>query len=133
LNNETNPLVDVRYFSLPGNEPNGRLLRHIFLRTRYVVSMAMVSCQFYTQNGKKRFCQEHVVNHDCFYRSRAAYEYVALLDVDEVLFPTRSPNYARLISLPIIESVAIISIVWLPDIDPSGKNATTCSSEWLSF
>ena len=67
----------VRRFGLPGHWPNEKLLRHFLFRHRYIVTMYM----------------EHIVNNDCYYRNTGDYQFVSLLDIDEVIVPTEAKDY----------------------------------------
>lgn len=64
--------VEVQKTKLPGGLPNIPGLQHMYLKDRL---------------SKKRQL-ELIPYNDCFYRNMYRYEYIALLDIDEVIMPT---------------------------------------------
>ncbi len=71
--------MDVRYITSPPPYPSSRLLLHFLFTNRYILTMYM----------------EHVLQNDCYYRAMLEYEYVAVLDIDELpIFPDLN-NYVE--------------------------------------
>jgi hypothetical protein len=60
--------VDLTPISLPGYQPNIQLLQHLYLKSKL--------------NNKRQ--NEVIPYNDCLYRNMYRYEYIALLDIDEV-------------------------------------------------
>lgn len=72
--------VDVTPISLPGYQPNLQLLQHLYLKSK--------------TNNKRQ--NELVPYNDCLYRNMYRYEYIALLDIDEVIMPIEHNNWSEL-------------------------------------
>ena len=72
--------VDLTPISLPGYQPNIGMLQHLYLKSKL--------------NHKRQ--NELIPYNDCLYRNMYRYEYVALLDIDEVIMPMRRRNWAQL-------------------------------------
>ncbi|TRY68744.1 hypothetical protein TCAL_02493 [Tigriopus californicus] len=72
--------VDLTNLSLPGNQPNLDLLRHLYLKHKIIHKR---------QN-------EVIPYNDCLYRSLFHYERVALLDFDEMIVPLMDYNWLDL-------------------------------------
>jgi len=72
--------VDVTPLTLPGGQPNDPRLRHIFLGKKV--------------NHKRQ--NEVIPYNDCLYRNLYQYEYIALLDIDEVIMPTQADGWKDL-------------------------------------
>lgn len=74
--------MEIHPISLPANYPNEPLLRHIFLENRHVTKML----------------QELVPYNDCFYKNIHLYNYILLLDIDEIFVPKKGRNYKEMLS-----------------------------------
>lgn len=72
--------VDVTPISLPGHQPNLPVLQHMYLKSKL--------------NNKRQ--NELIPYNDCLYRNMYRYEYVALLDIDEVIMPIKHNNWAEM-------------------------------------
>ena len=70
-------LVDVTPISLPGYQPNLPILQHMYLKSKL---------------WNKRH-NELIPYNDCLYRNMYRYEYIALLDIDEVIVPLQHTNW----------------------------------------
>ena len=73
-------LVDLTPLSLPGYQPNLSVLQHLFLHKK--------------RSHKRQ--NELIPYNDCLYRNMYKYEYIALLDIDEVILPLRHSNWAEM-------------------------------------
>jgi len=71
-------LVDVTPISLPGYQPNLPVLQHMYLKSKL--------------NNKRQ--NELIPYNDCLYRNLYRYDYIALLDIDEVITPIKHNNWA---------------------------------------
>jgi len=71
-------LVDVTPISLPGYQPNLPVLQHMYLKSKL--------------NNKRQ--NELIPYNDCLYRNLYRYDYIALLDIDEVITPIKHSNWA---------------------------------------
>ena len=70
--------VDLTPLSLPGYQPNMQMLQHLYLKSKL--------------NNKRQ--NEVIPYNDCLYRNMYRYEYIALLDIDEVIMPIKQDNWA---------------------------------------
>ena len=77
---ETKGYIDVRPISLPGGQPNIQPLQQLYLQ--YVLYN-----QLFT---------EMIHYNDCLYRNMYLYDYIALLDIDEVILPIAQGNWSVL-------------------------------------
>lgn len=75
--------VDVTPLTLPGGQPNDPRIRHVFLGKKV--------------NHKRQ--NEVIPYNDCLYRNLYQYEYIALLDIDEVIMPMKVANWKELMVL----------------------------------
>jgi len=73
----TKGLVDVSPISLPGYQPNLPYLQHMYLKKKL--------------NNKRQ--NELIPYNDCLYKNMYRYEYIALLDIDEVIVPIKHKNW----------------------------------------
>jgi hypothetical protein len=69
--------VDLTPLTLPGHQPNMHILQHLYLRSKL--------------NNKRQ--NEVIPYNDCLYRNIYRYQYVALLDIDEVIMPLKRDNW----------------------------------------
>jgi hypothetical protein len=72
--------VDLTPISLPGYQPNIQVLQHLYLKSK--------------TNNKRQ--NELIPYNDCLYRNMYRYEYIALLDIDEVIMPIEEDNWSDL-------------------------------------
>ncbi|CAG7815136.1 unnamed protein product [Allacma fusca] len=72
--------IDVTPLTLPGGQPNDPRIRHIYLGKKV--------------NHKRQ--NEVIPYNDCLYRNLYQYEYIALLDIDEVIMPMKGDNWKDL-------------------------------------
>ena len=72
--------VDVTPISLPGYQPNVKVLQHLYLKSK--------------TNNKRQ--NELIPYNDCLYRNIYRYDYIALLDIDEVIMPINGDNWSDL-------------------------------------
>ncbi|CAL8105281.1 unnamed protein product [Orchesella dallaii] len=77
---QTTGQVDVTPLTLPGGQPNDPRIRHIYLGKKV--------------NHKRQ--NEVIPYNDCLYRNLYNYEYIALLDIDEVIMPMKADNWKEL-------------------------------------
>ena len=77
---ESQNLIEVVPLTLPGFQPNLHLLRSLYLQRMM---------------GVKRL-NEIIPYNDCLYRNLYRYNFIVLLDIDEVLMPTSSYSWAGL-------------------------------------
>lgn len=77
---ERKGLVSVKQLTLPGSQPNAPFLQHLYLTRKYLHKR---------QN-------EVIPYNDCFYRNLYAYEFIALLDIDEVIMPVLNGTWHEL-------------------------------------
>ena len=71
-------LVEVTKISLPGNQPNLPGFRHLYLKKKLT--------------DKRQ--NELIPYNDCLYRNLYSFEYLALLDIDEIIMPLRHDNWS---------------------------------------
>ena len=75
--------VEVIQTSLPGNQPNMKILQHLYMKSKMTM----------------RLQQEQVIPlNDCLYRNMYRFEYIALMDNDEVIMPVQDDNWADLMT-----------------------------------
>jgi len=84
-------LVDVTPLSLPGYQPTLPGLQHMYLKSKV--------------NNKRQ--NELIPYNDCLYRNMYRYEYIALLDIDEVIMPLNHQNWSQLMEAVIVESLKV--------------------------
>lgn len=75
-------LVQLTKITLPGNQPNLPGFRHLYLKNKLTHKR---------QN-------ELVPYNDCLYRNLFSYNYLALLDIDEVIMPLQHANWSQLMA-----------------------------------
>lgn len=71
-------LVEMTKITLPGNLPNLPGFRHLYLKKKLT--------------DKRQ--NELIPYNDCLYRNLYSYEYLTLLDIDEVIMPLKHPNWS---------------------------------------
>jgi len=84
-------LVDVTPISLPGYQPNLPVLQHMYLKSKL--------------NNKRQ--NELIPYNDCLYRNMYRYEYIALLDIDEVIMPVEHNNWADMMEEAVKSSLEV--------------------------
>ena len=72
--------MDLTPISLPGYQPNIQVLQHLYLKSK--------------TNNKRQ--NELIPYNDCLYRNMYRYQYIALLDIDEVIMPIEEANWSDL-------------------------------------
>ncbi|CAG5104374.1 Protein of unknown function [Cotesia congregata] len=72
--------VDVTPLTLPGGQPNIPTFQHIYLKKK--------------TNQKRQ--NELIPYNDCLYKHMYEYEYIALLDIDEVIMPIKDFTWSQL-------------------------------------
>lgn len=75
-------LVQLTKITLPGTQPNLPGFRHLYLKNKLTHKR---------QN-------ELVPYNDCLYRNLFSYDYLALLDIDEVIMPLQHANWSQLMA-----------------------------------
>jgi hypothetical protein len=75
-------LIQVKKMSLPGSQPNLPELRHQYLKNQTV--------------GRRH--NEIISYNDCLYNNIYSYQYLVLLDIDEVIMPLVHGNWSQLIA-----------------------------------
>jgi hypothetical protein len=75
--------VDLTPISLPGDQPNLPGLRHLYLKSKII--------------NKRQ--NELIPYNDCLYRNLYSYDYIALLDTDEVIVPQDVSTWNELIEI----------------------------------
>lgn len=83
--------IDVTPISLPGYQPNMPNLQHLYLKRRL--------------NNKRQ--NELIPYNDCLYRNMYRYEYIALLDIDEVILPKQHSDWFGMMEEIIVKSMEI--------------------------
>jgi hypothetical protein len=78
---QKNGKIEVINTSLPAGIPNEPLIRHAFLKKRL--------------NVKRQ--TELLPYNDCFYRNMYKYDYIAVVDIDEVFIPKKHQNWTELL------------------------------------
>lgn len=84
-------IVDLTPISLPGYQPNLPGLQHMYLKSKL--------------NNKRQ--NELIPYNDCLYRNMYRYEYIALLDIDEVIMPLVHNNWAEMMEAVVEASLKI--------------------------
>jgi len=84
-------IVDVTPLTLPGYQPTMPGLQHMYLKSKV--------------NNKRQ--NELIPYNDCLYRNMYRYEYIALLDIDEVIMPLQHKNWSQLMDAVIVESLKV--------------------------
>jgi len=84
-------LVDVTPLSLPGYQPNLPILQHMYLKSKL--------------NNKRQ--NELIPYNDCLYRNMYRFEYIALLDIDEVIMPLKHNNWDDMMKEVIQKSLKV--------------------------
>nr|XP_027201491.1 uncharacterized protein LOC113795502 [Dermatophagoides pteronyssinus] len=74
--------VELTKISLPGHQPNLPGFRHLYLKNKLTHKR---------QN-------ELIPYNDCLYRNLYSYDYVALLDIDEIIMPIKHSNWSDLMA-----------------------------------
>lgn len=77
--------------TLPGGQPNLPGFQHLYLTKRV--------------NYKRQ--NELIPYNDCLYKNLYTYEYVALLDIDEVIMPIKSKNWSELMKVVLPKALKI--------------------------
>jgi hypothetical protein len=75
-------LIHLKKISLPGSQPNLPELRHQYLKNKTA----------------RRRQNEIVPYNDCLYNNIYSYQYVVLLDIDEVIIPLVHENWSQLLA-----------------------------------
>ncbi|XP_046915320.2 uncharacterized protein LOC124495918 [Dermatophagoides farinae] len=74
--------VELTKISLPGHQPNLPGFRHLYLKNKLT--------------NKRQ--NELIPYNDCLYRNLYSYNYVALLDIDEVIMPLKHSNWSDMMA-----------------------------------
>lgn len=80
--------VDVTPLTLPGGQPNLPGFQHMYLSKKI--------------NHKRQ--NELIPYNDCLYRNLYSYEYIALLDIDEVIMPVKSSSWRELMDTVLVKA-----------------------------
>ncbi|XP_077295621.1 uncharacterized protein LOC143917881 [Arctopsyche grandis] len=72
--------VSVTPLTLPGGQPNAPAFQHLYLTKK--------------TNNKRQ--NELIPYNDCLYKNLYSYEYIALLDIDEVIMPVKDTDWGTL-------------------------------------
>ncbi|XP_012288579.1 uncharacterized protein LOC105704158 [Orussus abietinus] len=83
--------VEVTPLTLPGGQPNVPAFQHMYLTKK--------------TNHKRQ--NELIPYNDCLYKHMYEYEYIALLDVDEVIMPVRDRTWRQLMDRVVPKALAI--------------------------
>jgi hypothetical protein len=75
-------LIEVQKLSLPGSLPNLPKLRHTYLKTK----------------ATEKRQNELIPYNDCLYRNMYSYDYLILLDIDEMIIPLVHANWSQFIA-----------------------------------
>ncbi|CAF1386810.1 unnamed protein product [Didymodactylos carnosus] len=73
--------VELRKITLPGRQPNLPSVRHLYLKQQIIQKR---------QN-------ELIPYNDCLYQNLYMYDYLALLDIDEIIMPLKHDNWSQLL------------------------------------
>ncbi len=82
--------VEVTPLTLPGGQPNVAGFQHLYLTKKV--------------NHKRQ--NELIPYNDCLYRNMYRYEYIVLLDIDEVIMPVRATNWRSLMDTVLQKALA---------------------------
>lgn len=82
--------VEVTPITLPGGQPNLAGFQHLYLTKRV--------------NHKRQ--NELIPYNDCLYRNMYRYEYIVLLDIDEVIMPVQATNWRELMDTVLKKALA---------------------------
>lgn len=74
--------VSVTPLTLPGGQPNAPAFQHLYLTKK--------------TNNKRQ--NELIPYNDCLYKNLYSYEYIALLDIDEVIMPVKDADWSELMN-----------------------------------
>lgn len=88
---EARGAVHVTPLTLPGGQPNVPGFQHLYLTKKV--------------NHKRQ--NELIPYNDCLYRNLYTYEYIALLDVDEVIMPIRVDTWRELMNTVVAKARAV--------------------------
>jgi len=80
--------VDVTPLTLPGGQPNVPGFQHMYLAKKLT--------------NKRQ--NELIPYNDCFYKNLYTYEYIALLDIDEVIMPVNTMSWQELMDVVLTEA-----------------------------
>ncbi|RZF33621.1 hypothetical protein LSTR_LSTR006999 [Laodelphax striatellus] len=83
--------VDVTPLTLPGGQPNIPGFQHLYLVKKV--------------NHKRQ--NELIPYNDCLYKNLYTYEYIALLDIDEVIMPLQYANWKELMDAVLVKALAL--------------------------
>ena len=82
--------VELTPITLPGEQPNIPGLRHMYLKSKII--------------NKRQ--NEVIPYNDCLYRNLYSYDYIALMDTDEVILPKNVQTWPELIDAIVPKSLA---------------------------
>lgn len=88
---EAQGAVHVTPLTLPGGQPNVPGFQHLYLTKKV--------------NHKRQ--NELIPYNDCLYRNLYTYEYIALLDIDEVIMPIEARNWRQLMDTVLAKALAV--------------------------
>uniref|UniRef100_A0A0A9YC52 Glycosyltransferase family 92 protein n=2 Tax=Lygus hesperus TaxID=30085 RepID=A0A0A9YC52_LYGHE len=80
--------IDVTPLTLPGGQPNIPGFQHMYLSKKI--------------NHKRQ--NELIPYNDCLYRNLYSYEYIALLDIDEVIMPVKTSSWRELMDTVLVKA-----------------------------
>lgn len=83
--------VQVMPLTLPGGQPNIPGFQHLYLTKKV--------------NHKRQ--NELIPYNDCLYKNLYSYEYIALLDIDEVIMPVKTNSWQELMKVVLPKALAI--------------------------
>ena len=86
--------VDVTQLTLPGGQPNAPGFQHMY--------------QINKVSNKRQ--NELVPYNDCFYKNLYTYEYITLLDIDEVIMPVNTMSWQELMNVVLRKARAATNI-----------------------
>ena len=87
--------VDVTQLTLPGGQPNAPGFQHMY--------------QINKVSNKRQ--NELVPYNDCFYKNLYTYEYITLLDIDEVIMPVNTMSWQELMNVVVRKARAAKNII----------------------